>query len=505
MKQVLVNSLFNSGKQVAAVVIAFVVSPIIVHSLGNEGYGFWSLIISITGYYSFLELGVTTAVVKYVSHYFAQGDAKRVRSVCTTASLFFAAVSVVVLVASFTVGLMFNRWFDVAEEVAPSLLLIVVVLGANMALNLLFSGVAATLFAFQEIPPLSTVEIITNVVKNLLIVVLLARGHGLVMMAFVTLATSVLRVILLWLVLRRRHPEVQVDKAAYDTEMLRTIFSYSWASVVITSASKVVYFSNPIIIGRAIKVTEVTFYSIAASLLVYVEQFVWSILQVLIPVISGYDATGNVAGNRRLYILGTRYSIVLSLPVLVTLFAVGDVFIGNWMGDEYAVKCGRVLRILVVGYAFHMSKFVAEAILKGINRHRVLAVVLLTQALIGIALSILLAEDWGIDGVAFGAVVPMVVGNAFVVPIYTCRVLGMSFRRFLQQALMAPAALVVIFVVLHRLLAPKVTTYLDIILYAGGALAFFAILGWFLVVEEGHRRKIALYLVDRERWKSRGS
>ena len=87
MKSLLVNSCFNSGKQVVAIIVAFVAAPIIVHTLGDERYGVWSLIVSITGYFSFLEFGVATAVVKYVSHFSAQNDRERRKSVLAASRL----------------------------------------------------------------------------------------------------------------------------------------------------------------------------------------------------------------------------------------------------------------------------------------------------------------------------------------------------------------------------------------------------------------------------------
>lgn len=490
MKSVLVNSFFNSGKQVAAIIVAFVVSPIIVHSLGDEQYGLWSLIVSITGYYSFLELGVAGAVVKFVSHFTAQHDLDRAKGIFTTASLFFAAVGAVVFLSSIAVAYYFDSWFEVPAESSPDIFFIVVALGASTALSLVFSAVTASLFALQEIPALSTVTVVTNVLKNVLLVVFLYQGYGLMMMAVVTLATSLLRLLVLQLILALRHSFLKVEVSKFDTGMLKTVFTYGVYGFMIFVASKLLFYSSSVIIGKMVGISEVTYYAIPASLLIYVEAVIWSMLQVLIPVISGYDATGNVAGNQRLYVLGTRYSLAVSLPVMVTLFAVGDVFIANWMGEEYAAKGAFVLQVLVIGYLFQISRFVAEIILKGTNRHNVLALILLAQAVVGIVAGVLLAPRYGINGVALGTTIPLVVSSLVLVPIYTCKVLGISPLRFFRDGPAVPAILTGLFALVHWLIAPRVETYLDIVFYATMATTFFGLASWFLVLEEDHRETL---------------
>lgn len=490
MRSVLVNSLFNSGKQVVAILVAFLVTPVIVRSLGNELYGTWSLIVSITGYYSFLEFGVAGAVVKYISEYVARGDRQRTQSVFTTASFFFGAVGLFALFASLLIGFFFDSWFDLTGSGAQAIFPIVLLMGANMAINMGCSSLNASLFATQEIPALATIDALTNIFRNLLLVVLLMQGHGLLMMALVTISLSIPRVVALRLVLRLRQPAIRLRVSTYARATLRLILTYSFYSFVIAIASKLMYYSSSVIIGKMISMTEVTFYAIVASLLVYLETVIWSMQQVLIPVISSQDAKGDVSGNRWLYDVGVRYSLALTLPVTVSLFAVGEVFIANWMGPEYAARGALVLKILAVGYTFQFAQFPAHAVLKAINRHRFLALLLTVQAAVSVLLSLLLVPRYGIEGVALGTTVPLVIMNLVFIPAHTCRVLRAGFLDSLRRTIPAPLLTVALFAFLHYLIKPAVETYLDVVLYAAVATTYFGAASWLFVIEPGHRQQL---------------
>src|SRR6266852_3513339 len=54
-------------------VVAFFLSPFIVHHLGVVAYGVWALVVAITSYMSLLDLGLRGAVIRFVSRHYAAG------------------------------------------------------------------------------------------------------------------------------------------------------------------------------------------------------------------------------------------------------------------------------------------------------------------------------------------------------------------------------------------------------------------------------------------------
>src|SRR5262245_59121625 len=77
------------------VVIALLLSPLIVHSLGETVYGIWILIGSLTGYLGILDLGVRTSLVKYVSEYFAKKDFDALNETFNTSLVTFLLIGLV--------------------------------------------------------------------------------------------------------------------------------------------------------------------------------------------------------------------------------------------------------------------------------------------------------------------------------------------------------------------------------------------------------------------------
>jgi O-antigen/teichoic acid export membrane protein len=70
-KQLFTNILFNWGSFIVSIVITYALSPFVVRSLGDSVYGVWVLIMEITSYYSFIDLGIVPATGQYITRYIA--------------------------------------------------------------------------------------------------------------------------------------------------------------------------------------------------------------------------------------------------------------------------------------------------------------------------------------------------------------------------------------------------------------------------------------------------
>jgi O-antigen/teichoic acid export membrane protein len=53
------------------VMVGIFLSPYIIHHLGDDAFGLWVIIFSVTGYYGLFDLGIRSSIVRYVAKYSA--------------------------------------------------------------------------------------------------------------------------------------------------------------------------------------------------------------------------------------------------------------------------------------------------------------------------------------------------------------------------------------------------------------------------------------------------
>src|SRR4030043_918065 len=91
----LVSALSNWTAFGVSVLIGLFLTPFIIGHLGKTGYGIWTLISSLIGYYGILDLGVTSAITRYVARYAGQKDYKALNETVSTALAIFAIIALV--------------------------------------------------------------------------------------------------------------------------------------------------------------------------------------------------------------------------------------------------------------------------------------------------------------------------------------------------------------------------------------------------------------------------
>src|SRR5271170_2615431 len=78
---------------------AFFLTPFILHRLGDDAYGLWVVIVALSDYYLFLQIGVRSAIVRFISRNLALHKSEEVNRVVATSFYFFMSAFVVVIVA----------------------------------------------------------------------------------------------------------------------------------------------------------------------------------------------------------------------------------------------------------------------------------------------------------------------------------------------------------------------------------------------------------------------
>jgi O-antigen/teichoic acid export membrane protein len=424
------NVLFNWLGTVAMMAVGFFLSPFILHNLGNVAYGVWVLAISVGAYLGLLDLGMQSSVLRFVSKGHTQGDHQGASEAVSAALWVRLQISALALVLSIGLAAVFPFVFKVPAELTSDARKAILLIGINAAITMSIGVVGGILSALNRYDLQNYVLFAQTALRVIFVVAVLRTGHGIVAIALCELvAASVGNLLLIW-VARRLYPELQVQLKKPKRETLQKIWSYSWYAFLTTVAVQLVYQSDNLVVGAFIPASSameaVTFYAIANSLCRYTTQIVSSMGSTFVPAASTYEAAGDSASLLSLYKNGTRATMMISLPILVTLIVRGPSFIGLWMGPQYAHKSGTVLIILVSALFFSYANRTAASIAFGIEKHKTMAIWAIGEGVANLALSITLVHWYGIYGVAFGTLIPSLVVQIGLWPSHISKLVGLS-------------------------------------------------------------------------------
>ena len=440
------NVLTNWVSFVIGVITSLLLSPYIVHTLGDVTYGAWVLLGSMVGYLGLLDLGARGAVTRYVATYHAARRHEDAGSIASTALILFGAMGLVAIAASGVLALLVNHAFQVPAELAGVTRIALVISGVTLAVSLVSGVFGGIVVGMQRFDLLNALNVVVTLGQAGAVVLVLQEGGGLVAISLVQLITAIVRgAVSAWLSCRL-YPELALRIRGWSRIHLRTIFAFGLSATAIHAAGAIINYTDALVIGAFLPVSMITFFAIASTMTDQVRSVIAGISQTLTPMVGALEGRRQADDVGTVLLQGARFATLAVLPIVITLEIRGASFIGIWMGPDYAAPVGAVLIVLAIAIWPYAGFQVVTATMIGVNRHRGLIPVFVGEALVNLALSIVLIQRFGIVGVAWGTAVPRVIVSLIVGPLYARRHAGVSLPAYYTRTLLWPTVGMIPFV-----------------------------------------------------------
>ena len=95
---------------VVSIAATYFLTPFTIKTLGQDGYGTWTLITALTGHITLLSLGVPSACVRYLSQHIAAGDVRRMNETIGSCAGLYLGIGVVAAVGGALLLLVFQSY-----------------------------------------------------------------------------------------------------------------------------------------------------------------------------------------------------------------------------------------------------------------------------------------------------------------------------------------------------------------------------------------------------------
>lgn len=437
------SSWFSLGINIA---IGIFLSPFIVHRLGDAAFGIWVLIFSITGYYGLFDLGIRSSIVRYVSKFLATGDKEDLAKLINTTLFSYSCIGTLCLLITIALSPYVNFFFRIPPEfhsTAQSLLLMV---GISVAVGFPLGAVGGFLEGLQRFDIINWTNVVSTLLRAVLIVVALEKGGGLLTIAFITIILPIIvyvvRAVITWRICPVPFAWNYVDRSTF-----RKVVNYSTSTFMIMVATRLKFRSDELVIGSMISASAITYFNIGARIVDYTGMVVNSLAQVFLPLASESEATGDMTRLRKVFVAGNRLCAFTIFPITATLVILGKSVIEVWMGRKYVAASYPVLLILLIPCTIMSAQAGSGRVLFGISKHRTWAYVTLIEGVANLILSIILVRPYGIIGDSLGTAIPLMCSMVLFMPRHMCKVLGIRLRAYLREAFVLPLLITIPLVV----------------------------------------------------------
>lgn len=395
----------------ANLVIMFFMSPFVIHRLGDVDYGVWSLMMTLTGYLGLVEIGTRGGLGRFINYYLGKKDIPKVNGVINTAMAIFVTLGGVLLAVSAVLAALLHLIFPkIPAELLPATRIILFLIAGNLWISFLSAAFRQLLEAHERFDLRNVVDLSVVLVRTGLTVAVLLLGRGLVALAVIQVATSVLGMSAAYILARRVFPRLELRPALISRERFKELFGFSIWAFIGGLSYRLLYSGDNIVIGILLGPKWVTYYSVGGLLLYRSRELISQASSIFAPQIMQDCATGDYKSLRILFRRGSNLTMGICILVFVGMLVFGKEFIILWMGPEFAISY-RILAILTVSSFMAVAFQISGPIYFGLNRVKLSSILVLTQGLANLGLTIILVSGlkWGIEGVAWGTFYPRII------------------------------------------------------------------------------------------------
>lgn len=439
------NSAANVVRMGTTSVIAILLPAYLIHHLAVQTYGAWVIILNLGAYVGYLDFGVQTAVAKYIAEQEARGDIAGCGR-CAGVGLFIllnAAVLGIVLtlvLAWFVPALFRDMPPEFYGEVRRSLLFV----GISLSISLpgsIFSTIFAGLQRYD-------IPMFTTIAGRLLYAAALYGAvffhSSLTTMAIAVAAANVAAALLQVIAWKRFAGHIRVRVLPFDGVMLRRMTRYCFVLTIWSVCMLFISGLDVTIVGHY-AFEQVAFYSVATAPTNLVLMVIGAILGPLLPVASALSTDRTPREMGAILLRATRYATTILLLTGLPLMLGGFLILRLWVGQTFAINSVQLLRILLMANVIRQLCAPYATMIVATARQGMATAAAVTEGVVNLTASILLARHFGALGVAGGTLIGALsgVGMHFVVSMHYSKNLALARSQLFLKGIVQPFAMAI--------------------------------------------------------------
>jgi O-antigen/teichoic acid export membrane protein len=426
------NAFSNLLGALVPALVALGTVPLVVKGLGDAGYGVYSLVTAIVGYFAVIDINVTASSVKFIAQFNARKDGASIGETVSFGIMVYALLGAVGALgiyggASYLVTRVFSVPPALVAEAVATLKLAALGFFIGQLQNYLQS-VPQSLMRFDVS---SRIEMLFGTVVPLLTVLVLLRGYGLFEVILLRVVASAVHCLVLWRSIVRLLPGLALRRPG--RAIRRQLLGFSAWSFLNRFASLSNAYADKLIIGALAGVTALAWFTVASTLASRVLGLTYRLSGVFFPAASALSASGELARLDQLYLKATRYVVFLNAAILVLVAVFAYKILLYWMNPDYARNGALVLAVMAISQFVDSLTSLPSLVNDGMGHPRVSGIFALVRAGAGVLIVYAGVAGWGITGAAWGHLLASLLFSAAFIVYVHGRSVPTTLRDLLQR------------------------------------------------------------------------
>jgi O-antigen/teichoic acid export membrane protein len=327
------DGVINNAGLVVSGVVSLVLVPFLLKGLGAEAYGLWIAAQVLSGLMGVLDVGLGTSVIREVAATLStdiREETTRFVAATGNACLVIGLVGALLIMI---LGVPLSAGMHLSANTRQLAFAAFFLVGLTFAADQLAGFATSILRGLRRFDASNLVSIAGVLLRAAGVIVLLSVGAGLVAVAAWYAVAAATTAVVGLAVASRLGPHFRFRLGYFNWGSLRALIPFSIASEMASGLINAIWSAAPLLIGVVLGSSWVVPYYIGQKFPLAVSGLTWRAGEVLFPAASEHERAKNLPGTRDVLEVGTRWIVVLALPICTVLFIVAPNLLRAWVGE----------------------------------------------------------------------------------------------------------------------------------------------------------------------------
>lgn len=410
--------------------ISLFMMPFLVKSLGDHWYGLWILVASTLGFYGVLDLGLSSATQRFISHALGQDDKPEMNSVLSNSLALFTGIGTVAAIITTAIALVSPLFFSSALD-AATFRNVVLLMGLALALNFVMNAYNGVLVAYYRFDIQAKVALFKNIFRAIAVVLVFQIEPTVMNLALITVLFDLIGHLIILRTSLKQAPWIAPSTKLVSRDKIKQLTGFGWFSFLVIVGLQIRDKGPHFIVASTLSIASVTIFQIANQLASYFNQIQASIFGVLTPYFTKMHSKNSFTQLTEHYILSLKLSAISASILAGGMINLGYSFILIWMGENYTEAYYTLIPIAIGTYfaSIHVCSF---QLLQAMAKHRGYSYFGLIEGALIIFIAPWASNEFGL--IAVGYTIGGILGPSrlFIMPYMVSRLTNISAKRILR-------------------------------------------------------------------------
>jgi O-antigen/teichoic acid export membrane protein len=328
------RNVFSGYAQVAsAALVAFILTPLLFHHLGPTNYAILALAIIVEALLETSDLGMTWALVRYVSNFSARRWDFENRQLGSSAFLFLIGLGTLYSALLALLSPSLANFFHVNGSANAPGSRVIALVGFSLVFQLPSGGLRGMLLGRQDFHLANAVDVFFQWTRGGALLFALLLGGDLITLSALFPVLALLRLVGLLLVSHGSRFAFRPRLAEVNFESLRQIQNFASLSFLQDLADRLFGHSDTFIAAKLLPLPQLSILVIARRLPQALYTLTHQSLSIAYPIVSSADARHHEQAQRYLFLL-TRNVSAMVIPLAAFMYVWAGVILHLWVGPE---------------------------------------------------------------------------------------------------------------------------------------------------------------------------